>query len=187
MIRTVLMTAALTPAIFYGCAYVQQTVPGLAMTDAEMVGVLNSLSEGEAEAAELAKRMSNTSEVQAFAGRVLNEHRQLAEHNDRLARQLHIAPQHPALASRLRADHEQSMHDLEGKSGSDFDRAYVEHEIVRHLRAFGLLEAAADSEGTLLLRERLVSTGPDLLSHLSAALALKRRLVAQEGQALESP
>ena len=34
---TCLMTAALAHGLFYGCAFVQQTLPGLAMTDAEMV------------------------------------------------------------------------------------------------------------------------------------------------------
>jgi putative membrane protein len=184
---TVLMATALAPVILCSCALVQQAVPGLAMTDAEMVGVLNSLSEGEVEVAELARRTSTTSDVQAFAGRVLHEHRQLAKHNRRLAQQLHITPQEPALASSLKTDHEQAIHDLEGKSGSEFDRAYVKYEIARHVRAFGLMETAAESEATLPLREELVRTGPDLLSHLSAARALERRLVAQEGQASESP
>ena len=41
---TGLMTAVLAHGLFYGCAFVQQSLPGLAMTDAEMVGVLNSFS-----------------------------------------------------------------------------------------------------------------------------------------------
>ncbi len=187
MTRFTILTTTLAPVILYGCAFVQQAVPGLAMTDAEMVGVLNSFSEGEVQAAELARRTSTTFDVQAFAGRVLHEHRQLAEHNGRLAQQLHITPQEPALASRLKAAHEQAMHDLEGKLGADFDRAYVEYEIARHVRAYGLMETAAESEATPPLREELVRTGPDLLSHLSAARALERRLVAQEGQVTESP
>jgi putative membrane protein len=182
-----LTTAAVATGILSGCAFIQQAFPGLAMTDAEMVGVLNSFSEGEVEAAELARRTSTTPDVQAFAGRVLNEHRQLAEHNGRLARQLHIIPREPALASKLKADHEHEMHHLEGKSGTDFDRAYVEYEIARHVRTFGLLEAAAESEATPPLQQELVRTGPDLLSHLSAARALERRLIAQEGRVSESP
>ena len=184
---TCLMTAALAHGLFYGCAFVQQTLPGLAMTDAEMVGVLNNFSLEEVEAAELARRRSTTSDVQAFAGRVLNEHRQSAAHNERLAGQLHITPREPALASELKANHQQAMHDLGGKLGPDFDRAYVEYEIARHVQAFGLMKTAAESEATLLLQQELIRTGPDLLSHLSAARALERRLVAKEDQPSESP
>ena len=173
---TGLMTAVLAHGLFYGCAFIQQSLPGLAMTDAEMVGVLHSFSEEEVEAAELARRTSTTSDVQAFAGRVLNEHRQLAQQNERLARQLHITPRE------LKATHQQAMHDLEGKVGSDFDRAYVEYEIARHVQAFGLMETAAESEATLPLQQELIRTGPDLLSHLSAARALERRLVAKDDQ-----
>jgi putative membrane protein len=183
---TGLITAVLAHGLFSGCAFVQQSLPGLAMTDAEMVGVLNSFSEEEVEAAELARRTSTTSDVQAFAGRVLNEHQQLAQQNERLARQLHITPREPALASELKATHQRAMHDLEGKVGSDFDRAYVEYEIARHVQAFGLMETAAESEGTLPLQQELIRTGPDLLSHLSAARALERRLVAKDDQS-ESP
>ena len=49
---TGLMTVALAHGLLYGCAFVQQTLPGLTMTDAEMVGVLNSFSEEEDEADE---------------------------------------------------------------------------------------------------------------------------------------
>jgi putative membrane protein len=184
---TRLISTALAILMLGGCAYVQQTLPSLMLTDAEMVGVLNSISAGEVEAAELARQMSSTSEIQSFAGRVLNEHHQLVEIHGRLAQQLDLTPQLPALASLLKSTHETAMHDLEGKSGSAFDRAYIHYEIARHVRAFTLLEAAAETEGTLLLRQELVRTGPDLLSHLSAARALERRLVAQEVETNGAP
>ena len=184
MIRlSCVLSAALPLGIFYGCAFVQNLQPGLVLTDAEMVGVLESFSDDEAQAAELARQASTSPEVQAFAGRVLNEHRQLADQNRRLGRHLDLPSREPALAAKLKADHEAAMHALQMKSGADFDRAYVQYEIDRHVQAFGLIESAAESETTLPLREELVRTGPDLLSHLSAARALERRLVAQEGQA----
>jgi hypothetical protein len=42
--------------------------------------------------------------------------------------------------------------------------------------AFNFIEAAAETEGNPILKQELVRTGPDLLSHISAARALERHL-----------
>jgi predicted outer membrane protein len=68
------------------------------------------------------------------------------------------------------------MQALRTTSGPAFDRAYVEHEINQHIMAFNFIEAAAETEGNPILKQELIRTGPDLLSHISAARALERHL-----------
>ena len=161
-----------------GCALVQQTLPGLALSDANVIDVLNTIGEDEIDAAQLARQKARTPEVQAFAGRVLLEHEGLVEKNQRVAQSMDVYPKPPALAAALRQTHGQEMNRLEAKSGTDFDRAYIEYEIALHVQAFRLVENAAEEEGTSALKQLLVQTGPDLLSHLSAAKAVERHLVA---------
>ena len=169
---------------FVGCAFFQQLLPGLTMSDANVVSVLDSIDEGQMDAAQLAQKQASDPEVQAFAGRVLNEHRQLAETNGRLAMQLSLEPDPPSLASHLKQAHEKAMRDLRVMSGEAFDRAYVQYEIQQHVRAFNILEAAAESEDNVTLKQELVRTGPDLLSHISAARALERHLGSEQQQAI---
>lgn len=69
---------------------------------------------------------------------------------------------------------------LRTKSGSDFDRAYIHQEIARHVQAIELMETAVKYEDTLPLKQYLIQARPDFLSHLSAAEAVERQLVAQE-------
>ncbi len=182
---TFVVMATFVDPVFVGCAFFQQLLPGLTMSDANVVSVLDSIDEGEMDAAQLAQEQASDPRVQAFAGRVLNEHRQLTEANGRLATQLSLQPDPPSLTSQLKQAHEQAMRDLRVMSGTAFDRAYVQYEIQQHVRAFNILEAAAESEDNVTLKQELVRTGPNLLSHISAARALERHL-GSEQQAIAS-
>jgi putative membrane protein len=178
MINTLHLMIATAVALLTlsGCAFMQRTLPGVTMSDANLIGVIESLGENEIDAALLARQKASDPEVKAFAGRVLNEHRQLAEANARLAEQRSLQPDPPALSSELKQAHERAMQKLRTQSGAAFDHAYVRHEIQQHVLAFQFTEAAAESEAEPTLKQELVRTGPDLLSHISAARALERHL-----------
>ena len=175
LVRSIVVTT-ITSQLFLGCALVQQLMPGIALSDSNLMSVLDRLDQGEIDAAKLAQERASTREVQAFAGRVLNEHRELAQANGRLATELSLQGEPSALASQLTHNHEEAMRKLRALSGPAFDRAYVENEIQQHVWAFNFLETAAEEEGNISLKQELVRTGPDLLSHISAARALERHL-----------
>ena len=185
MIRLLYLMAAivLSPSLS-ACAFLQQLFPGLILSDSNIVSVLDSLDDDEIDAAQLAQERASTPEVKAFAGRVLNEHRELTEANGRLADQLGLQPAPPALATQFKEAHEQAMRKLRMTSGAAFDRAYVEYEIQKHVEVFNFVETAAESEGNPQLKQELVRTGPDLLSHISAARALERHLDSEPRDAI---
>jgi putative membrane protein len=161
------------------CSLLQETMPGITLSDANVMGVLKSLGQGEIDAAQLAQEKAAAPEVKAFAARVLKEHQELDRANGRLAEDLSLEPQPSQLVSQLRQSHEDAMRVLRATAGPAFDRAYVDHEIRQHVRALYFVEAAADSEATPRLKQELVRAGPDLLSHISAARALERRLTGE--------
>jgi putative membrane protein len=171
-----MVVAAVVTALTGGCALLQEKLPGVTLSDSNVISVLDDIDEGEIAAARLAQEKASAPQVQAYAGRVLNEHRELVEANGRLAAQLAVEPEPPALVSQLKDAQERAMRRLRAASGPAFDRAYVNYEIQRHVMAFNFVEAAAETEGNPLLKQELVRTGPDLLSHISAARALERHL-----------
>ncbi|HKY71264.1 MAG TPA: DUF4142 domain-containing protein [Nitrospira sp.] len=189
MIRTMPLMIATAFALptFCGCAFMQRTFPGLTMSDSNLISVVDSLGENEIDAAFLAREKASAPEVQAFAGRVLNEHRQLAEASAHLAKQRSLQPDPPALSAELKQAHEQAMQQLRARSGAAFDRAYVKYEIEQHVLAFQFMEAAAESEAEPALKQALVRTGPELLSHISAARALERHLGIDAPVTIVSP
>ena len=172
----VLIAATVAASAWESCAVLQHRIPGLTMSDANLVSVLDSIDQSEIEAARLALDKASAPDVRAFAGRILNEHRAFAEANARLATELSLQPKPPALASDLKQAHLKALQALRAKSGADFDRAYVQFEIQQHVQALSFLEAAAESEPNATLKQELIRTGPDLLSHISAARALDRHL-----------
>ncbi len=175
-VLSVLIAATVAASAWESCALFQQRIPGLTMSDANLVSVLDSIDQSEIEAARLALDKASAPDVRAFAGRILNEHRAFAEANTRLATELSLQPAPPALASDLKQAHLNALQTLRAKSGADFDRAYVQYEIQQHVQAFNFLEAAAESQTNAALKQELIRTGPDLLSHISAARALDRHL-----------
>jgi predicted outer membrane protein len=68
---TSIILAALAVTSWQGCALLQQHIPGLTMSDANLVSVLDSIDEGEIDAARLAMDKASAPEVRAFAGRIL--------------------------------------------------------------------------------------------------------------------
>ena len=181
-----MITAVFGSTLLFGCTFFEQMFPGLTLSNADILGLLDSLDQREIDAARLAQSKASSPQVQAFAGRVLNEHRQLAIGNARLATELSLRPDSSALASQLNQDHERAMQKLAAMSGPAFDRGYVRYEIEQHVRAFNFLEAAAEFETDPTFKQELVRTGPDLLSHISAARALERHLGSDEQHAIAS-
>ena len=179
-----LAVVAITCHLSTSCVLLQERLPGVTLSDSNVISVLDSFSEAKIETARLAQNKATTPEVRAFAGRVLSEHRQLAEDNGRLAAELAVRPRPPALVSQLTKSHEQAMRTLGAASGPDFDRAYVEYEIRPHVKAFKFVEAAAETEGNPVLRQELVRRGPELLSHISAARALERHFGSEPQAAI---
>src|SRR6476660_4922744 len=96
-ITFVIVTTIISPVVV-GCAFFQQFLPGLTLSDAKVVSVLDSIEEGESDAAQLAQKQPSVPGVQPFAGRVFSEHRHLAEANGRLATLLSLEPEPPSLA-----------------------------------------------------------------------------------------
>ena len=179
-----MLAAATLILLFSGCSLLEETLPGVTLSDSNVVSVLDRLGQGAIETAMLARDKAVSPEVKAFAARVVNDHRALDKADGRLAEDLALHPQASLLTSQLMQADEDAMRALRATSGAAFDRAYVEYEIKRHVRAFNFVQAAADTETTLELKQQLVRIGPDLLSHISAARALERHLGAEPPNAV---
>lgn len=186
MIRITPVIIVPTAVFLAACSMIEEQLPGLTLSDSNVMSVLHSLGQAEIDAAQLAQQKAAAPEVRAFAARVLKEHREIDDANRHLAADLSVEPQTPVLASEFATAHEDAMGTLRATSGSAFDRAYVAHEIRQHVRAFNFLQAAAEAEATPELKQELVRTGPDLLSHISAARALSRHIGVDPPKAIAS-
>ena len=156
------------------CAFTQRVMP-VTMSNANVVGVLNTIDQIEVDAGQLGKEKAASPKVKTFAARLAHEHTASLQGRHRLAEKLDMDPQKPQLAMALEHMHGESTTLLQKKSGRDFDEAYIKGQIMMHEQMIKLLE---DTEATMDqpdLRQHLRYSRPDLLSHLSAARAVARQ------------
>ena len=70
-------TTVVLGIVVAACSLIEETLPGLTLSDSNVMSVLDSLGKNEIDAARLAQQKAATPEVRAFAGRVLKEHGEL--------------------------------------------------------------------------------------------------------------
>jgi putative membrane protein len=175
----VVFAALCLGGLLSGCAAAQRAMPGTLST-ANIVSVLDTIDVSEIEAAQLAKQKASSPAVRDYAARLVSEHTETMQKNLQLAHRLRVQPEKPQLASSLESTHRNTMEELGKKSGQDFDRAYLDYQVTMHEQAVKLVEDTAKSVDDTRLKQHLIRTRPDLMSHLSEAKQLQRQLVAQQ-------
>jgi len=102
----------------------------------------------------------------------------MLKQGNQLSKQLMINPVQPALGQQMLSEHQRSMEALKKKSGDQFDRAYIEHEIQMHQKVIRLVEEATQAADDPQLRTLLQQSRPALEDHLKQAQSVKQSLVA---------
>ena len=176
---TVLVTISVG-IFFSACSLVQRTMPGSTMSNAEILGLLNTIDHSEIDAGQLALQKASSPEVRSFASRMVSEHEMMMENIGRLAHRLSVQPQKPALASTMEDTHRNSMETLGAKSGSDFDKAYIAYQVTMHEQAVDLVGDVIGSVENQDLKLYLRQTKPDLQNHLVSSQSIERQVVAQQ-------
>lgn len=160
--------------VLSGCSLAQRMMPGSTLSNAEILALLNTINRSEIDAGQLAKQKASTQEVRSFASRMVREHQMMTQKIDHLAQRLSVQPQKPALASTMENTHQETMDELGTKSGSDFDKAYIEYQVKMHEQAVDLVTDAAHSVENQSLKLHLREARPDLQNHLATAESIER-------------
>jgi putative membrane protein len=154
-----------------------QSDPGR-LDDATIVAIFDAANTYDIETSQLALEKSKSNEVRALAQQFLNDHKAVRQQGRDLAQKLSVTPT-PPTQSALAQAHADAMKLLRIKSGADFDKAYVAHEVAFHQ---AVLDAVA---GTLLpaiknpeLKAFVEKVGPAFHGHHEAAKQLEKRLTA---------
>ena len=148
------------------------------LDDPTIVAIFDAANTFDVETGELALVRSRSKAVRDLAQQFINDHKAVRQQGRDLARKLSVTPTPPKPFALAEA-HAKAMKELRGKSGADFDRAYVTHEVNFH-------QAVLDAvKGTLLpaiknaeLKAFVEKVGPAFGGHLEAAKQLQTQLTA---------
>ncbi len=151
--------------------------PGIAKapkgTDAEFVDKAAMAGKAEVQASQLALKQAQSADVRAFAKRMVADHGKANAKLNEIAARKGIKPQVEQIS-------DPDVEALRGKSGHDFDTAYLAAAGPdAHQKAVALFEDEARDGKDAQLRAFAQSTLPTLKHHLSMAQTLARKVGTQ--------
>jgi len=147
-----------------------------ALDDAQIFAIFDEVNAADIWTARLGAKKGHSAEVRELARSVASDHEQVQQMMRDLARKLGITPVPPEHDSTSQ-DHAQTITLLQDKSGVDFDRAYLLHEIEFHNAAVNavkqtLLPTIRNQEFRTLVQTVL----PGFEHHLAETTETARKL-----------
>ena len=152
------------------------TMTSPALDDPTIVSIYDAANTFDIETSQLALEKSRNADVRALAQQFVNDHTAVRQQGRDLAAKLGVTP--PALSDGpLSQDHATAMADLRSRTGADFDKAYVAHEVKYHDQVIqaiqnDLMPAIQNAE----LRALVEKVAPAFQAHHTAAQNLQTKL-----------
>jgi putative membrane protein len=150
---------------------------GAAPSDPQIAQIVVTANQVDIDAGKLAKSKASSNDVKQFAQLMITDHSGVNKSATELVTKLHVTPEPSATSDSLKQGGEQNLAALKKLSGTAFDRAYIEHEVVYH-------QAVVDAvDNTLIpnaknaeLKALLVKVRPAFVAHLAHAKQLQASL-----------
>ena len=156
-----------------GGAYAESAAP----TDPQIAAIVVAANQVDIDAGNLAKSRSGSSKVREFAQRMITDHSGVLKAAVDLVTKLKVTPEPNPTSQSLTKGGEDNVAALKKLSGSEFDRAYVDHEVAYHQSVINavdqtLIPNAQNQE----LKALLVKVRPAFVAHLEHAKSLQAEL-----------
>jgi putative membrane protein len=154
------------------------------LNDQQIAKITDGVNSAEIEQAQLAQKKSKNREVRQFAAMMIQHHGQAKK--DQAV--LKLAPEDSPLAEQLATDSKATLDELKEKTGSDFDRAYLDAQVEGHQKVLDALkrdlEPAAQDPA---LRAYLQKLEPRVAAHLTQAQSVQQALQSRNDASPRSP
>ncbi len=170
-----LFAAGFVIAILMSLPVFSQNNPKL--TDPEVAYVAVVANQIDIAYAEIAKEKSKDAEVLKFAQTMINDHTAVIAQASALVKKLNVTPKDNEVSKKLLADAEKTKKSLREKSGTAFNKAYVDNEVAYHKAVIGAVESLLIPETeNAELKELLQNVLPALKAHLEHAEMLQKSM-----------
>jgi putative membrane protein len=101
-------------------------------TDGQILQVVHTADQGEIEQAQLARVTAVDGRVKKFAAMMIKDHTTADDEASSMAKKLSVTFEPSTVSRNLDTDVRNSSNALQSKSGTDFDRAYIQTQINEH-------------------------------------------------------
>lgn len=150
--------------------------------DAEIAHIAVTANQIDVKTAKLAKEKSDNSDITDFANTMINDHNAVIEKAVELAKSLEVEPQENALSKKLMTDAKKKRSKLQEKSGGNFNKAYINHEVKYHKAVIKTIEdILVPNTSNSQLKDLLEGVLPALNAHLEQAKNVQDELTRDAG------
>lgn len=149
------------------------SMPSATLSDEQILGIAMTANSSEVDEGQLALTKASRADVRAFAQEMVTDHSAANARLDALSKAAGILPQPSPQQQAIKDENTATLADLQGRSGADFDQAYVASQVKGHERLLNLFDSELIPSATNPdLRTELVNERATVARHLAIAQAL---------------
>ena len=147
------------------------------LNDAQIAAIVVAANGTDADMGEFAAAKTSNTAVREFAQTMVRDHRAVNAQAGALVGKLGVTPEETDVSRKLVQDGRAVQAELATRTGADFDRAYIDHEVAYHQAVIDavdqlLIPATTNAE----LKAAIVGVRPALVAHLGHAQQLQASL-----------
>lgn len=148
-----------------------------APTDPQIAMIAVTADSIDIDAGKLAEKKSSNPKVKEFAQMMVRDHTSVNKKATDLAKKLNVTPEESDTSRSLKADADKNMAKLNGLSGAEFDKAYIDNEVAYHEAVIkAVTDTLIPNTKNAELKKLLESAGPIFNSHLTHAKEVQSSL-----------
>jgi putative membrane protein len=148
-----------------------------APSDAQIAAIVVTANQVDIDAGKLAESKTGSKDVKAFAQQMVADHSNVNKAAGDLAHKLSLTPQANDTSESLKQGGDANLANLKGLQGTQFDRAYIDHEVTYHESVLDALDKTLiPSAQNAELKALLVKVRPAFVAHLDHAKMLQSEL-----------
>jgi putative membrane protein len=145
--------------------------------DAQIAAIVVTANQVDIDAGQLAKSRASSPTVKEFGQRMITDHTAVNTSATALVTRLKVTPESNATSEKLKKGGDENVAALKKLSGADFDKAYVDHEVVYHQSVLDALDKTLiPNAQNAELKDLLVKTRPAFVDHLQHAKKVQASL-----------
>ena len=177
MLKSIALIVTSAALAVFTTAHAQTSDAAAAPNDAQVAMIAVVADTVDVDTGRMAAKMATNKEVKAFAETMVRDHTAVNAKATALAKKLGVTPEASETSKSLKSSGDKEMAKLEGMSGAEFDKAYVDNEVGYHEAVIGVLDKTLiPNTKNAELKSLLESARPIFTSHLEHAKQLQKSL-----------
>jgi putative membrane protein len=162
-------TATMAPAAAPAPANSTATAPAKP-SDPQIAHIAVTSNSIDSAAGVLAKQKGTAKSVKDFAQTMITDHSGVNKQATALAKKLNLTPEDNDVSRQLKSAADQNVANLQGKTGADFDKAYIDNEVTYHQNLLDALDKTLiPNTQNAELKALLEKVRPAVVAHLERA------------------